>query len=349
MPGERLLYESRISNFGKDWSQKTFTKEIVDEAYEALATIEPVKEKRYQGLLLYGGEPLLKKNQEIVKYIVNKGVSLGYRFAAISNGFELENYEDILGPDKLGALQITIDGPRDQHNTTRVHKDGIPTFDKILSNVELALNKGCKIAIRMNTNMKNIDKISVLHELFEKKGFYKNPLFQLNSALIYDYLDDLKVKDDKAKEVNYMTHKDYIDVYEKHPDFNFEDEGFYKRISDSITKGQRLMLQPTYCGAPSNSYLLDPYHNIYACWERVGDGNQVVGKYSKDGVKFFPNLEEIHSHNISEKDSCSKCKFVFLCRGGCPLKAKTHNCKLVRELFKTSVNKVYHNNKKYFE
>ena len=84
--------------------------------------------------------------------------------------------------------------------------------------------------------------LEVAEELFEKKGFYENPLFQLNSALIYDYLDDLKEKDDKAREVNYMSHKDYIDVYEKHPDFNFEDEGFYKRISDSITKGQRLML-----------------------------------------------------------------------------------------------------------
>lgn len=104
-------------------------------------------------MLLYGGEPLLKKNQEVVKYIVNKGVSLGYRFAAISNGFELENYEDILGPDKLGALQITIDDPRDQHNTIRVHQDGFPTFDKILSNVEMALNKGCKVSVRMNTDM----------------------------------------------------------------------------------------------------------------------------------------------------------------------------------------------------
>lgn len=89
-----------------------------------------------------------------------------------------ENYEEILGPDKLGALQITIDGPRDQHNTTRVHQNGFPTFDKILSNVEMALNKGCKVSIRMNTNMDNIDKISALHEFFEKKGFYKNPLFQ---------------------------------------------------------------------------------------------------------------------------------------------------------------------------
>lgn len=89
--------------------------------------------------------------------------------------------------------------------------------------------------------------------------------------MIYDYPDALKVNDDKAKNVNYMFYKDYINVYEKHPDFKFEDEGFYKRISDSITKGQRLMLQPTYCGAPSNSYLLDPYRNIYACWERIGE------------------------------------------------------------------------------
>ena len=145
----------------------------------------------------------------------------------------------------------------------------------------MALNKECKVSIRMNTNMENIDKISALHDFFEKKGFYKNPLFQLNSALIYDYLDDLKVSDDKAKGINYMSHKDYID--------------------------------------------------IYACWERIGNGSQVVGKYNKDRVKFFPNLEEIHSHNVSEKETCSKCKFVFLCRGGCPVKAKTHNCKLVRE------------------
>lgn len=78
---------------------KTFTKEMVDRAYEAMLEIEPDRNK-HQKITLYGGEPLLAKNREIVEYIVKRGVELGYKFDAISNGYEIQYYKDLFGEGK---------------------------------------------------------------------------------------------------------------------------------------------------------------------------------------------------------------------------------------------------------
>lgn len=78
-------FENEISHHGNQWSKQVFTKEMVDKAYDAILKIEPRHELHFKQLLLFGGEPLLRENKEIVKYIVLKGARLGYTFKVITN------------------------------------------------------------------------------------------------------------------------------------------------------------------------------------------------------------------------------------------------------------------------
>lgn len=63
-------YESEVSEGGRKWTKKTFTKDLVDRAFDAMLEIEPNRQKHSNLITLYGGEPLLAQNHDIIKYIV---------------------------------------------------------------------------------------------------------------------------------------------------------------------------------------------------------------------------------------------------------------------------------------
>ena len=50
-----------------------FTKEMVDKAYQAILQIAPDERLRSNSITLYGGEPLLKRNKNIISYIIEQG------------------------------------------------------------------------------------------------------------------------------------------------------------------------------------------------------------------------------------------------------------------------------------
>src|SRR5205823_13457275 len=86
---------------------------------EALHGIPPEAEAKLE-IGLFGGEPLLAANRKIVEYIMKKGKARGdVGFWAISNGTELDAYEDLIEPGMLGQIQITLDGPPSQHDRRR--------------------------------------------------------------------------------------------------------------------------------------------------------------------------------------------------------------------------------------
>ena len=106
-------FENIISKHGTAWTKRTITKELVDKAYDAMLKIEAHRELHTNEILLYGGEPFLRENYDIVKYIIKKGYSLGYKFKAITNGYDLDFYEDLLSPEYFTFIQISMDGFRE--------------------------------------------------------------------------------------------------------------------------------------------------------------------------------------------------------------------------------------------
>ena len=106
-----------------------FTKEQVDIAYAVQDRIQPHRKLRKNIITLYGGEPLLAENKDIVNYIVDEGRRRGYKFVAVTNGYEIDQFVNLLGEDGIYRLQITLDGPREIHNQRRIHYKDSNTFD----------------------------------------------------------------------------------------------------------------------------------------------------------------------------------------------------------------------------
>lgn len=79
----------------------------------------------------------------------------------ITNGYLLnEEYAVRLKKMKLDAIQITLDGEKEVHDSRRVLKDGkTGSFEKILQGVKNAINVGLNVTIRVNIDKVNYPKM----------------------------------------------------------------------------------------------------------------------------------------------------------------------------------------------
>jgi uncharacterized protein len=338
--------ETKISKMGEQWSKRTFNKEMVDKAFQAMEEIAPHAQFNQKAILLYGGEPLLKENRDIVKYIVGKGHSLGYKFKAITNGYDLEHFKELLSENLIYTLQITVDGTKKWHDQRRVHfRDG-GTFDKIIENIGMALERGVKVAIRVNTDQNNFDSITELREIFDRLGYYKyEKSFSVHIGWLYNQDEnivfDQGVKYFKFKELNQKLADTKIDVC-------CPSDLLYNNLYNAIFNNRLLSLSAVSCSSQSGAYVFDPTGNIYNCLEIVGDVKYILGNYANTGTIHW-NESEIskwHDVNISTLKKCNVCKYAFLCHGGCPLRkiqneGYTQICENFPNMFKITVNKVY--------
>ncbi len=316
----------------------TFTKEMTDKAYQAIMQIAPNEKLRSKTISLYGGEPLLRENKGAVSYIVQKGKELGFKFFAVTNGYDLDFYEDLLSPDKISGVQITIDGLPERHNSRRIHYQGYPTFDKIVDNIGLALRKEVNVVIRINTDRDNIEDLKELQVLFDKLGYTESRLFRMQSSVL----------ENSSKEKNilysYFTQKDFIRNYSKlGMKYRCQDYGMYKMIYFAVKNGKPLSFRSTFCGAQAGGYVFDSLGDIYACWEVVKQESQRLGHYGLgDSVIWnYEILGKWRKTNLLET-TCAQCKYALLCSGGCI----AHNfnnprCLQMEEIVHYAVNCVY--------
>lgn len=321
-----------------------FTKEMVDKAYLSIQEIQPDKELRPAIITLFGGEPLLKENKEIVRYIIEQGRALGFRFDAVTNGYDLDAYEDLLSSENFNRLLITVDGTEDRHNLTRVHKEYHLTFKKIVNNIGLALNNGIGVTVRINTNKSNFDELNDLKLMFDSLHYTENPNFSMDSAVLRNYDEGLT----KEERSSFFTTKEFVEAHQKLKfKYSCNTLGVFSNIYHAIMKQKPLQFRPTFCGAQTGSYVFDPLGKIYTCWEFVGKKSFEVGDYSQLPIKWdYEQLNLWQEHNITSVKSCSMCKYALICGGGClALNWNKHKCNSMPELINYTANVAFNNYK----
>ena len=315
-------YESTISDKGKQWNKKTFTKEMVDRAYAAMAEIESDKAKQVETITLYGGEPLLAKNREIVEYIVKKGVELGYKFDAISNGYEIQYFKDLFGENKIRAIQISIDGPKEIHDKRRYHYQDGGTFDRIMQNIRIALDAGIIINLRVNIDATNYEYIESLYEQFKVAGYVGNSHFNFSAALV---VGDENIKPDHghvpemepSRPHSLLTKADFnAKLLRTNVPGQHQERWIFEKLYTAIKHNTRINFSSIYCGVQVSSYIFDPIGDIYNCWETIGKERHIIGHY-RDGITWEDEIKHWHNRNVGTTPRCSTCKYMFLCGGGC--------------------------------
>ncbi|OIO98751.1 MAG: hypothetical protein AUK03_00855 [Anaerolineae bacterium CG2_30_64_16] len=316
-------YEKLLRRNGRAWLETRMTPDQVDAAYAAMRELQAqaAHQPRVRAITLYGGEPLLAGNRELIEYIVARGRAAGYVFGAITNGVELDQFLHLVGPDSLRTLQITLDGPPEVHDRRRVRADGSGSFDAIQANIGAALAAGAEVSVRMNVDRKNMAVMKTLSRLIDEYGWSQRKNFSAYISAVHDAhygnpANELLIGELQAA---------YLCELPTHPELHrIMDPArvLQKQLGETLFAHGFPPFRPSFCGSNAGMYLFDPFGDLYPCWDVVGRAEYKIGSFFPGGLRLDSDaLDPWLTRTITQIPECRTCPYALFCGGGCTSQA----------------------------
>lgn len=262
-------------------------------------------------ITLMGGEPLLIENKKQIHKFLKEVYKREYSLVIITNGYNIDFFINELEPKYIVGVQITLDGSSNVHNKRRILKNGEKTFDKILNNIVLLLEKGIKVYIRVNVDSENIEFLKKLEIEIKEKVKEK----EYN---IYPYL--YLIQDGGCSGNKFVINEiEYLKkILKNKENYSFFDVKYHgKNFYESIINDKMVSFKTKNCASCSKQYIFDGSGNIYKCWFGVGNPIFKIGEYKK-GLNLDKKLDTLwKSRDIHSLKKCTDCKYRFICGGGC--------------------------------
>ncbi|MFH1686131.1 MAG: radical SAM protein [bacterium] len=261
----------------------------------------------------YGGEPLLapriigRLSGEFMRICEEKEAK--YQAGIITNGYFLneKNLSFLLGA-KVSFAQVTIDGPREVHDRRRCLKRGGGTYDRVMANLEnIDDDRGLRVAIRINIDKRNEDRVPELLEDFKRRGFHKRKNFSMSFGQVFHVAGscpDISTTCMVTPEFSDFL----VTAYKIALDMGFKHTSYPSRMIGN-------------CGAVgSGSALIEPDGTVQNCWETVGHGDKRTGVLESDGIKYDDNYLKWVGWSPFDEE-CTACDILPLCMSGCPYRS----------------------------
>lgn len=324
-------YQSHMrENSQYEYLIRRITTEMIDHIFSAMDKLEErhltdkTNGDRSREIGFYGGEPLLKSNKSIIQYMLRKAHSKNANtaFWAVTNGTNLKEYEDVLGPTHISNLQITFDGPPGKHDKSRIYPNGDGSFEQIASNISFALNKGVTIRIRVNVDRNNISDLPKLAREIVRREWDQHNNFSVYSATI----DAINSATDSERVFSLgQLERALLTLREEYPEMqviDYPDSGLMNQARSIFNNKTFPNFRSNFCKAHTGMYIFDPFGDIYSCWEYTGDKRFRIGYISQDNnLKLSPLLEIWQNRTVAINPQCKQCPYAFYCGGGCAVKA----------------------------
>lgn len=331
---------------------------MVDRIFAAMPQIEALhgvdaSHRGRQSIGFFGGEPLLAAHHDIVARIMDLARERGPAdFWAVTNGTELGAFRDRLGPQGIGRLQITLDGPPAEHDQRRIYADGSGSFARIARHITMALELGVVISVRLNIDHGNIGHLPQLAREIQAQGWDRHARFSAYTAPINAVND----KTDRRTTMNsWQLDRALTELRQTHPEVEIigrPDEGIRARARQIFDGGEEIIprFRPSFCGAHDQMYIFDRFGDIYACWERTGDAQIRIGRITPAGdVDMEHDLSrKWRSRTVASNPVCRRCRYALHCGGGCAIlalgqrgKFHANYCDGFAQRFRASVAEAY--------
>jgi len=329
-------FQSHELHAGKGSWGRLMSPEQVDDAFEVVDGFRhPGAVARHLGLAdvpvaesgdltslrsvgLFGGEPLGAPTVDVVRHIVRCTTERGTNLWAITNGVELDLFRELLGPDQIAFVQITFDGLADLHDSRRKGPHFRETFERISTNVDMALDRGTRVSARMNIDSTNVDQVEPLADYFAKRGWAANDLFDANAAVVTGSGNGHEQP---------VTHSELVSLTQRLADEGARIDSYELRARDTLIACLSGVQYPfkrvANCSAETGQLMFDPLGHVYACWEDIGRPNRRIGSYDGDGIHF--DLEAAGQwlgRYPGSIDQCSSCPYALIHRSGCAAHAR---------------------------
>lgn len=258
-------------------------------------------------LNFFGGEPLLKK-QEIIEFsdiFINnmRKLGLSYDSSIITNGSLIDKKTlDVLFALNCRLLQITLDGSKNQHDSTRKFINGAPSFDLLINKIQeissyIDNKNHFTFLIRFNLNNTNVSDI---RSALERINYENRHNIQLLFRPIFN-----------TQQYTIRNKNNYNEL----DDFN----KLGKSLGYTIYKNKRVFSSCEACGDMNFFHVL-PDLSIWKCINDLTYTNARIGQMYDDGSSEW-NTNKIHKWfqyaDFLSDEKCRKCSYAPDCLGGC--------------------------------
>lgn len=276
-----------------------------DVAKKALDLFEKNSSKETKKTItITGGEPLL--NMEIVKYIIERAKSIPNSRAIIFTNGALVTEELADYFSKTDTLMlVSLDGPKDIHDSVRLQKGGKGTFDISLRGYELLKKAGCKTGISAVTGIHNVERMKDVSDFFLSLD---PPSIGLNFGhYLLDKENPTSIEMGKFAEI--LT-KFYKEMREKNV--------FVENISRIITPFYLENPRLNECQAQGRGFSVDSRGKIGICKSLLV--SDVISKNIEDfpdKVSDEPVFQEWAKRSPFTLKECKDCNVIGICGGGC--------------------------------
>lgn len=289
------------------------TAEVMDNIIKHISNYKDLKSLK---ITWFGGEPLLAVNEMVLFYSKLEPLlkSLNYSSNIITTGYHIsEKIIGVLKQIKVTSMQITLDGNKESHNKIKFLEECDDCFSKVLDNIDLAtkLYPELHVIIRVNITLDNCKQFPELYSYLLNRYQGANvavaPAFVLDrnggcsSSVSDNSVSNLFSPKDYAKYILQLAKKGIDSTYIRYPGKFFQECAVRNNIAISF----------------------DARGNAYKCWEVIGNEKYSIGKVNKEGY-----LENVDVTNLNRQlfgadplfdKKCSRCKYLPLCCGGCPI------------------------------
>lgn len=252
----------------------------------------------------YGGEPLLAYDRILSINEQLKQLGKPYTAGMITNGYLLTDEKIAqLNDLRISYLQITLDGEEKTHDGRRCLKNGGPTYQTILENVDKVMKSDFKgtLHIRVNVDARNEVEFAYVYKMMQKR--YPN---------------------DFGRRIN--VYPGFVKG-DDHPDvscfFEADEQGAF--AARMYTKygivPLNLFPQKTRIGCTltrRNAFVVGPDGELYKCWDDVGMPEMVVGSIDRfDNWNMSLIAEGMVASSYLDARECKECFYFPICNGGC--------------------------------
>ncbi len=312
------------------------TREVIDAFFSYISSQFGTR-KKY--VTLFGGEPLLpgKKHKEGIAYFLACAARTGLDVALVTNGYHLADYLNELKPFRIREIQVTLDGTQPVHDNRRRLKNGSGTFARIVQGIDLALEQGYSVNLRVVIDKDNIGNLPDLARFAIEKGWTSNRLFKTQLGRNYE-LHTCQAGSEKLFS-RISMYEEITRQIRKHPYIMEFHKPAYS-VSKFLFEEGRLP-QPLFdsCPGTKTEWAFDCYGKIYSCTATVGKPGEELGRYFPDTALDTEKISLWEDRDILSIAACNNCTVQLGCGGGCAAVAlnKTGSlhapdCRPVKEL-----------------
>lgn len=277
---------------------------------------EKLQKGKYSKLCVtwFGGEPLLcydiilSLSRELLN--ICEKYNINYSAGMVTNGYLLKEVDcdKLVDECLIKMFQITIDGPRKEHNKRRylANKLEKETYDTIIEGINKISEKECLVKVRINLDVYNQ---SMLHEMVQELDANIE-----NKKKVSPYLAKIFCMEDLNEDFGNPLLESglYIDSV-----ISFINK--IKEVGFNVNPKVVPKVKRWFCAAPyGNSIVIDPIGDLFYCWNDIGIRKYRVGSLVEEDTDEYKNRRNMwYKYGTEDHEVCISCKSLMLCGGGC--------------------------------